>query len=138
MCELIIQRQNESPLLAEISKLSHTVKRKCCSATYKSKIVCDAVNVLLRTSTDKGAWMSERQYRITASRCYSLYTYKGDNWEEKVQNYVHARSFSNIYTQHGETWEPIARQTYAEYVFFHMSSEFTMFLIFVDKKASQY
>lgn len=46
----------------------------CCIATYNKLYPCDAIN-LCRSTTNKEEWTKARQFRVTASRCYSLYTY---------------------------------------------------------------
>jgi len=58
-----------------------------------------------------------RQYRITASRAYALYTYNNNNsgkdWQQKSIKYFFPRKFSNKYTEHGIISEPAARKKYS-------------------------
>lgn len=45
-------------------------------------------------------------------RCYSLYTYKEDNWPDKSLKCFWPQEFSNKYTKHGNKFESIARDVY--------------------------
>ncbi|KAI4455467.1 isxo2-like transposase domain [Holotrichia oblita] len=56
-------------------------------------------------------WKNIRQLRITGSRCYSLYTFKGD-WIKKAENYFWPKEFSSIYTSHGNFFEKHALAAY--------------------------
>lgn len=58
--------------------------------------------------------MKERQFRITGSRCYEIFTYKGDNWESKAIKYFWPKKFSNKYVEHGLTEEKNALHHYEE------------------------
>ncbi|XP_044744978.1 uncharacterized protein LOC123312774 isoform X2 [Coccinella septempunctata] len=57
--------------------------------------------------------MKQRRFRITASRAYALFTYKGSDWTSKCQKYLMNVPFNNKYTQHGIDWEPEARSVYS-------------------------
>ena len=60
-------------------------------------------------------WLSERQFRITASNAYSLFTYrnnKSPDWEKKSNAYFYGASFSNANTKYGLENEPFAREAY--------------------------
>ena len=57
----------------------------CCQNTFENEITCDNVlQTAIRTKDSKLAWQQERKFRITGSRCYSVYTYSKEDWSEKA------------------------------------------------------
>lgn len=67
---------------------------------------------------DKSYWHQIRQYRITGSRCYSLFTYyttsiKTDvQWAHEASKYFWPKSFSNKFIKLGIKYENIAIELY--------------------------
>lgn len=60
-------------------------------------------------------WKNERRLRITASQCYSLYTYtrnKNPDWDKKMLNYVNPKVFKSFSTDYGRNSEKIALEAY--------------------------
>lgn len=60
-------------------------------------------------------WKEERRLRITASQCYSLFTYtknKNPDWEKKISNYVNPKQFKSSATEYGKNKEKIALNSY--------------------------
>lgn len=49
--------------------------RECCTKEYDNLSLINIWEICYKTSTSKRLWDIERKYRITGSRCYSLYTY---------------------------------------------------------------
>lgn len=47
----------------------------CCQKTWSKLSQYEPDYIRIRSKTDKHFWDDVRQYRITGSRCYSLYTY---------------------------------------------------------------
>ena len=87
----------------------------CCQNTLENKIICDSVlQTAIRTKDSKLAWQQERKFRITGSKCYSVYTYSKEDWSEKACKYFWSKEFSNKYTRHGNQYERVARNMYAK------------------------
>ncbi|KAJ8914902.1 hypothetical protein NQ315_016056, partial [Exocentrus adspersus] len=53
-----------------------------------------------------------RKFRITGSRCYEIFTYKGTDWEMKSKKYFWPKSFTNKYIKHGLKYEDAARTAF--------------------------
>lgn len=69
-------------------------KNKCCEIEY-NKIANKNVQVVCRqTAENKLLWLLERQFRITGSRCYGLYTYKNDDWSSKAKKYFWPKNYN--------------------------------------------
>jgi len=90
----------------------------CCKDFYYSKLSTDAAGIMNRSLKDKTFWDSCRQFRITGSRCYSLYTYNktlktDEQWSFKSSKYFWAKSFTNKFVKHGIEYENTARDLYA-------------------------
>jgi len=93
----------------------------CCQTVYESEIKLNdsPINIRTKSLVDKSYWHKIRQYRITGSRCYSLFTYyttsiKTDvQWGLKASKYFWPKSFSNKFVRHGIKYESIAIELYA-------------------------
>lgn len=95
---IIFSNANESGCLNELEVF--TPINRCCKETYETLIESpDILKIALETKTDKKLWHQKRQYRITASRCYSLFTYKKNDWNMKAQKYFWPKGFSNKYVK---------------------------------------
>ncbi|XP_044759665.1 uncharacterized protein LOC123317284 [Coccinella septempunctata] len=57
-------------------------------------------------------WKFHRKYRLTGSRCYSIFTYDKGDWENKSLKYFHPKEFTNKFVQHGIDHEREARECY--------------------------
>lgn len=88
----------------------------CCAETLKlmsgnfGKICEDTRNWY-------ACWRKERQYRITGSICYSLFTYshnKNANWVKKCQDTFFIKNFKSDYTEYGKNTEAEARKAFVE------------------------
>ncbi|KAJ3662700.1 hypothetical protein Zmor_007035 [Zophobas morio] len=90
-----------------------TPLRRCCVATYNKLYPCDGFEICKDTFKSKATWMQERQYRITGSRCYTLFTYSQGDWHTKAVKYFYPKSFKGTYaTRYGNNQEDFARQAY--------------------------
>lgn len=63
--------------------------------------------------------MEEREYRITGSICYQLYTYTkkkrtDDEWINKFHKTCSPKDFRSQFTEHGKVTEQEARETFAK------------------------
>lgn len=90
----------------------------CCESIY-NQLSTDTLNIMHRSLKDKTYWDAERQFRITGSRCYALFTYNNisrteDQWSLKASKYFWPKLFTNKYVQHGINYENIARKMYSE------------------------
>ena len=85
----------------------------CCKNIYNKYVVCNNVlSTAISTNGNKFNWKKERQYRITGSRCHSIFTYSKDDWQNKSIKYFWFKDFSSKYTNHGIEFEPEARECY--------------------------
>ncbi|XP_066587824.1 uncharacterized protein [Prorops nasuta] len=120
-CHMIQNIFNNSPSNSMLSLAKNSPclpRRKCCanflnSLNVNSKLVCE------ETFKSRALWIKERQFRVTGSRCYALYTYmrnKTPNWEKKSNQYFYPKPFKQTEAiKHGIEYETIARHTYEKY-----------------------
>lgn len=80
----------------------------CCVESYNELCDVDEKLVCVQTVTDHKLWEKERQFRITGSRCYGIFTYKKADWKKKCSDYFCPKPFSNQYVRHGIVNEPVA------------------------------
>ena len=83
----IMNQSLQSSLIKRINKIKYPIK-DCCDKIFNEKIVCD--NVFLKereTFKCKSEWINERQFKVTGSRCYDIYTYSLDDWITKSSKY---------------------------------------------------
>lgn len=83
----------------------------CCEKLYDA-IMNEDPRLTITISQNSPQWHKARQYRITGSRCYEIYTYCGTDWQMKSKKYFWPKSFSNKYTRHGLKYENVARAAY--------------------------
>lgn len=60
-------------------------------------------------------WKEERRLRITASQCYSLFTYtknKKPDWDKKISSYINPKPFKSFATDYGKNSEKKAFNAY--------------------------
>jgi hypothetical protein len=91
--------------------------KKCCVDIYNRLYPCETFDVAEKTRKNFDMWKEERKFRITASRCYGLYTYwksshSKNDWERKSFSYFFPKPFSNKYVSHGTEHEENARNKY--------------------------
>uniref|UniRef100_A0A2S2PE25 YqaJ viral recombinase domain-containing protein n=1 Tax=Schizaphis graminum TaxID=13262 RepID=A0A2S2PE25_SCHGA len=93
----------------------------CCQTIYDSKIKLNdsPINIRTKSLVDKSYWHQIRQFKITGSRCYSLFTYytaskKTDaQWALKASKYFWPNTFSNKFVKHGIKYESVAIELFA-------------------------
>lgn len=93
LLESILVKSSESNILNTLQVL--VPAKECCRSQYKCLEDSDYLNIALITQSNKKIWQKERQFRITGSRCYSLYTYSKGDWKTKAQKYFWPKSFTN-------------------------------------------
>ncbi|XP_044754717.1 uncharacterized protein LOC123313774 [Coccinella septempunctata] len=113
-CKLVIRNAENSDFLKNFYKFGPQMNFKCpqCIVTYNELGMFDSLNVCMMTETNKALWEQERKFRVTGSRCYDLYTYSKNDWEEKCRSYFYPKQFSSVYTRHGIKYEPLARDIF--------------------------
>ncbi|KAF0685397.1 SWIM-type domain-containing protein, partial [Aphis craccivora] len=119
--------QNDNLQLTNLTLTTHLLLKKlknypvinmgdCCKKVFSSLSV-DTMDILNRSQRYKTFWESCRQFRITGSRCYGLYTYhktpKTDaKWSLKASRYLWPKSFTNKFVKHGIQYESDAKNVY--------------------------
>lgn len=88
------------------------LENHCCKKAYQNICNVDIFFIEKETANFREKWFKERQFRVTASRCYELYTYSLSDWPTKARKYFWPKKFSNKYTDHGIKYEAIARNCY--------------------------
>lgn len=78
--------------------------------------VIKSLSINERTLTQNDIyWKEERRLRITASQCYSLYTYtknKNPDWIKKISTYINPKQFKSSATDYGKNNEQKALDAY--------------------------
>uniref|UniRef100_A0ABD2WQR0 YqaJ viral recombinase domain-containing protein n=1 Tax=Trichogramma kaykai TaxID=54128 RepID=A0ABD2WQR0_9HYME len=88
--------------------------RPCCVQTYQS-LSADPLKICEATRNWYARWLEERKYRITGSKCYSIFTYgkgKQVDWVKKAKNMLSAASYKTDAMKYGSNTEAEARSTY--------------------------
>ncbi|KAK5650881.1 hypothetical protein RI129_001910 [Pyrocoelia pectoralis] len=109
---LLLNHATQSTLMMELTHLEIQFVNSCCQDLYKKKLEKNVCKILIETKQSKAEWLSERKFRITGSRIYEIYTYKGQDWPRKSNRYFFPKGFSNKFTQHGIQYEEIARRVF--------------------------
>ncbi|XP_044744754.1 uncharacterized protein LOC123306700 [Coccinella septempunctata] len=86
--------------------------RDCCKTTYSTLIEADIPNILKTCHSGCENWKTYRKYRLTGSRCYSIFTYSKLDWPNKSLNHFNPKGFTNKFVQHGVIHEREARECY--------------------------
>ncbi|KAK5648203.1 hypothetical protein RI129_003095 [Pyrocoelia pectoralis] len=76
--------------------------------------VNDIETICKSSMASRNTWYTERRYRITGSRIYDIFTYKGMDWVSKSDRYFNPKSFTNKFVEHGLEHEPTAKQCLKE------------------------
>lgn len=116
--ETILSVQPSNSML-NLSKIPPNQPEKECCARFLNSLKVNTKSVCEETFKSIASWKKERQFRVTGSRCYALYTYtkkKTANWEQKSQKYFYPKAFKKIVAmKHGIKYEPSARIAYEDY-----------------------
>lgn len=87
----ILNKSVQSVIMLQLFSYTDNLNelRACCKSTYTSLFSCDIEEVYFNSKINRYNWNKERKYRITGSRCYSIYTYKGKLiYSLGFQNYI--------------------------------------------------
>nr|CAI5821345.1 unnamed protein product [Callosobruchus analis] len=111
--KLILENSTNSEFLAilDIDKYKHNLRR-CCNEVLERICNTSRFEEAVLSQQNSELWNQERQFRITGSKCYSIYTFSKDNWEKNVSNCFWPKKFSSKYTEHGKKFEQEAREIY--------------------------
>lgn len=85
----------------------------CCNEMFQS-LCSEDIDSIIRAAQHSPEWLKYRKFRITGSRCYSLYTYSKNDWETKTVKYFYKHSFTNKFVKHGLKWESQARTVFKD------------------------
>lgn len=97
----------------------HTFSSLSDNDFFKSNVLI-GVEKALQISNFKqltNDWKSERKLRITASKCYEMFTYSAtyktdEQWSKKINNYINPKQFVTKHMQYGIDTEEIALASY--------------------------
>ena len=113
--ETILEIQPSDSML-NLSRISPNQPEKRCCTEFLKTLNVDTKSLCKETFKNKISWKQERQFRVTGSRCYALYTYtknKAPNWEQKSQQYFYPKAFKKTKAiKHGIKYESSARSAY--------------------------
>ncbi|KAJ8914082.1 hypothetical protein NQ315_014277, partial [Exocentrus adspersus] len=113
--EELFDSVGKSPIMEEVYNTTISGIDVCCVETYNSLIPCDNnLKVCIETEKNRDAWQKQRQYRITGSRCYSIFTYGKNDWHKKAYDYFWPKTFTNKYVRHGIEHEKNAKMCYSK------------------------
>ncbi|XP_046603613.1 uncharacterized protein LOC124297059 isoform X2 [Neodiprion virginianus] len=116
LIQRLISHSFSSSILLNLSEKPFRPLRECCQKLLE-QLIGNPYNICLETQKFYSVWQKERQFRITGSRCYELYTYRKNlkpNWKNKSMKYFYPTNISTPAMKHGLKFEPVARETYQE------------------------
>ncbi|KAF5279718.1 hypothetical protein FQR65_LT15279 [Abscondita terminalis] len=113
---LLLNISTQSVIMLSLASVQ--TKNDCNSCiSFITKIELDEPDELaIQTKVSREKWLQARRYRITGSRIYEIYTYKGKSWDVKSQKYFNPKGFVNKFTQHGIAQEANARKVFSKYM----------------------
>lgn len=97
----------------ELSAMICDFPSVCCEQTFH-KIMNEETEEMMGMCQNSPEWHKARQFRITGSRCYEIFTFSRSNWEMKSKKYFWPKSFCNKFTKHGLKYENVARALFIE------------------------
>ncbi|KAK4871471.1 hypothetical protein RN001_015595 [Aquatica leii] len=109
---LLLNHATQSTLMMELAHHQIQFVDSCCQDLYLKKLSKHVCKILSETKQSKAEWLLERKFRITGSRIYEIYTYKGQDWSRKSNRYFDPKGFSNKFTEHGLKYEEIALKVF--------------------------
>lgn len=109
LTNILLDRACQSPLMMEISSFAVNIQ-PCCNKLYTEMFASEETNMLVTQHTS--VWHQERQYGVTSSRCYDIFTYSKHVWEMKSMKYFWPKKFTNKYVRHGAQQASHARNCF--------------------------
>lgn len=111
----IFLNSRSSPLFSHLLNINYDLQ-DCCNSTYNTLFGIDnPTDIFEQTINSFNIWLKLRQFRITGSRVYELYTYSKNvsaDWETETKKYFWPKSFSNKFVNYGKKFEGPARNKY--------------------------
>lgn len=108
----IVNHMSQSIAMMEVE--SYAVNYSSCCKAFQDSKFATATNIICEFKQNTTEWLHERQFRITASRIYEIFTYRGKNWPEKAKRYFFPKNVTVPAMLHGITNEAKARKHFAE------------------------
>lgn len=68
---------------------------QCCSEEYDNLVKTNIIETAADTQKNRTLWHKQRQFRITGSRCYGIFTYSKTDWHTKAIKYFWPKPFTN-------------------------------------------
>lgn len=129
MFEKVISNIENSHILRNLNLNVPKPMRACCTNIFNGLGKVDIKKAALYTNQNSSNWNELRRLRITGSiylllswnitlfctvgsRCYSIFTYKENDWKNKAIRYFWPKSFYSKYTAHGKRYEALAVAAY--------------------------
>lgn len=112
--EAIFDNQESSKFLCELQKVEINTLQDCCKKTI-SRLDKNVLDICVKSFEYYSVWQKERQFRITGSNSYALFTYQKNikpDWKTKSLKYFYPKPINNCYVVHGIDNEPLARKAY--------------------------
>ena len=113
----IILNMLHNEVLKKIGKLPTSGMEPCCKNLMESLDVRNLLELCVQTLQSQEAWHKSRQFRITGSRVYTLYTYaknKKPDWKLKAKQFFWPSEFFNKFVKHGILYEHVAIEKYTQ------------------------
>jgi len=107
----------EHDLLIQIQEYPVLELGDCCQKVWCKLNEYDIDFIRSNSEVDKSFWQAIRQFKITGSRCYQLYTFNqhpksDEKWSIQASKYFWPKPFTNNAVKHGIKFEIIARELY--------------------------
>lgn len=112
---MIFQYQDNEVMQA-LKQLQVNALQECCENII-NKLSGDLEQICVDTKEWFAKWLEERQFRITGSICYNVYTYtknKNPDWKKKCKDTFTPKAFKTEYTEYGKKTEEEARNAFRE------------------------
>ncbi|KAJ8976152.1 hypothetical protein NQ317_018091 [Molorchus minor] len=94
--ECVLDNSVQSVIMMELSSnMSDIYMNNCCKINYNSLFFDDTISICVETKNSDIEWKKQRQFRITGSRCYAIFTYNKNDWYKKALSYFWPKEFTN-------------------------------------------
>lgn len=103
---------NESVFMLDLSRQDVPIK-ECCSNIIQTIFDESDTERYIHCAQNSQTWLEARKFRITGSRCYEIFTYSRNDWDNKALKYFYPKSIiKNKYISHGLKYENDARRAF--------------------------
>ncbi|KAK4887166.1 hypothetical protein RN001_003437 [Aquatica leii] len=115
--DYILNQAVQSVLMMELAAEDINYLCNGCAHMFNAD---DPYSIAITTFNSKTAWHVNRKYRVTGSRIYEIFTYKGSNWENKSEMYFNLKYFNTKYVSHGLKEEESAINEFTKHTSLHV------------------